>query len=55
MTDKEREKFEMVMQELQDLWEENRPEMSDLHNKARGMRSTQVGTLVLFLIRKGLL
>lgn len=48
---KEQAKFDQVVEELEDI----QGELPDLHSKNIGIRSTQVGALILYLIRKGII
>lgn len=51
MTTEDQEKFKKVMYELEDMQEE----LNFLHGKSYGIKSTQVGVLILYLIQKGII
>lgn len=44
-----------TMSELWDIWHDNNDELKKLHGSLAGIRSTQIGALVILLIRKGIL
>ena len=52
---KEIEALDINMEELQELWENNEAVLAKYRNKARGMRSSQVACVVLYLRRKGII
>jgi len=44
-----------TMSELWDIWHDNLGELEKLHDSLVGIRSTQIGALVILLIKKGIL
>lgn len=50
MTTKQLEKYEKTMTILDDIWNHNLLDLKKLHNNTRGIRSTQIGALVMLLI-----
>ena len=47
------QKYDEIMRELQDFWEQNRITFMENHGKAEGIRSSQIAALVALLIEKG--
>jgi len=47
--------YSEVMKNLQDVWKDNRLELLKLHSNIAGIRSSQIGALVMLLIEKGIL
>ena len=44
-----------TMDELWHIWHSNLDELRELHGSLAGIRSTQIGALVILLIKKGVL
>ena len=53
--EKQKEIYLRTMEELFYTWNENLEELQKLHNRRIGIRSSQVGALVILLIKKGIL
>ena len=53
--EKQKEIYLRTMEELFYTWNENLEELQKLHNRRIGIRSSQVGALVMLLIEKGIL
>lgn len=51
MTTKQLENYEKTMALLDAVWTYNLLDLKKLHNKPRGIRSTQTGALVMLLIK----
>ncbi len=47
--------YTKTMSELWDVWYDNLGELEKLHGSSVGIRSTQIGALVILLIKKGIL
>jgi len=47
--------YTKTMSELWDIWHDNINELKKLHGFLAGIRSTQIGALVILLIKKGIL
>ena len=55
MLKKQKAIYTKTMSELWDIWHDNLGELKKLHGFLAGIRSTQVGALIILLIRKGIL
>ncbi len=55
MTEKQLEKYNQIMVELQELWEKEFLELKKMHNNRKGLKSTQLGAFVIYLIEKGII
>ncbi len=55
MLKKQKEIYTKTMSELWDIWHDNFDELHKLRKNLVGVRSTQVGALVILLIKKGVL
>jgi len=55
MLKKQKAIYQKTMSELWDIWHDNFGELKKLHGALAGIRSTQVGALVILLVRKGIL
>jgi len=55
MIKKQKEIYLQIMEELWDIWHNNYEELQKLHGRLAGIRSTQVGALIILLIEKGIL
>ena len=55
MLEKQKEIYLQTMNELLDTWHDNYKELEKLHSCLEGIRSSQVGALVILLIKKGIL
>ena len=47
--------YEKTMGELQQIWDNENDRLSELHRVRTGIRSTQLGALVMYLIDKGII
>ena len=47
--------YTKTMSELWDIWHDNIGELKKLYGVLEGIRSTQIGALVILLIKKGIL
>jgi len=52
---KQKEVYLRTMQELWDIWHDNYTELQKLHGNLAAIRSSQIGALVILLIKKGIL
>jgi len=55
MLEEQKATYTKAMSELWDIWHDNLEELEKLHGSLAGIRSTQIGALVILLIRKGVL
>ena len=55
MLKEQKEIYLRKMNELWDIWHDNHEELQKLHDSLAGIRSSQVGALVILLIKKGIL
>ena len=55
MIEEQKEIYLRTMDELWDIWHGNFEELQKLHNNLAGIRSSQIGALVILLIKKGIL
>ena len=55
MLKEQKEIYTKTMSELWDIWHDNNDELRKLHGSMAGIRSTQIGALVILLIKKGIL
>ena len=55
MLEEQKAIYTKTMSELWDVWRDNLGELEKLHGYLAGMRSTQIGALVILLIKKGIL
>lgn len=55
MLRKQKKIYTRTMSELWDIAHDNFEELKKLHDSLAGIRSTQIGALVILLVRKGIL
>ncbi len=55
MNEEDRKLYDDTMDKLDSEWFQNENWLANLHVKSRGIRSTQIGALVILLIKLGVI